>query len=47
MIPAPENATPADDHPVKFEVTGDDDLADEPVTLPQCRIDDPGCDSCS
>ena len=24
----------------------DDDLAEEPVPVPQCRLDDPECESC-
>ena len=46
MNPEPENAKPVEDEPQKFVVTGDDDLADEIITLPQCRIDDPECGSC-
>jgi hypothetical protein len=46
MMPEPENANAVEKELPKVEIGGDDDLADEPITLPQCRIDDPDCESC-
>lgn len=45
MIPEPENTQPTEDQPKKFEITGDDDLADEPLPKRQCDLDD-GQDGC-
>jgi len=48
MIPEPEKRPPAEDLPKKFEVTGDDDLADEPAPQRQCELGDgqEGCPVC-
>lgn len=41
--PYPDEA----DHPNNTKPVGDDDF-DEPLGAPnQCRLDDPGCESCS
>lgn len=48
MIPEPENTQPTEDQPKKFEITGDDDLSDEPLPRRQCDLDDgqEGCPVC-
>jgi hypothetical protein len=45
MIPDPKNSNAAETDLPKVEITGDDDLGDD-VPVPQCRLDDPDCESC-
>lgn len=46
MMSEPENTKAEELELPKVEIGGDDDLGDEPISLPLCRIDDPECESC-